>query len=176
MAACLCTTVHQLAQHPDETRASELAAELDAHFRDLRVVLAQSKALARSLQYRITPVNERTNKAFFVNELDLTPVNSIHERFGEDVEGFWASEDTDVTLCDLRRRIACVVVFLRSTVDPHAPVPPSIVSIFKAQSNYAEIRNAGRKYIKVSRRLGGLGSILGLPLSIPHSTQVYRRT
>lgn len=170
MTACLCTTVHDLARRPDETRARELAADLDAHFRDLRVVLAQSKALAREIHFRVTPINERTNKAFFVNELDLKPIDAVHERFEEDVEGFWTTEDADTSLHDLRRRIACVVVFLRSTVDPQAAIPPHIVNVFKAQSNYSELRHAGRKYIKIARKLGFLGSMLSLPLSIPHST------
>lgn len=174
MATCLCATIHQLAQQPDEIRARELTIDLNAHLRDLCIVLAQSKALARSVQYKVTPVNERINKALSVRKLDLKHVQSIQERFADDVAGFWGSQDTGVTLRDLRRRITCVVVFLRSTVDPQQPVPARIVTLFNGKWNYEEVRHAGRKYLKIARKLGGLGAILELPLSIPHSTKVAR--
>ncbi|KAJ3945960.1 uncharacterized protein N0V96_004310 [Colletotrichum fioriniae] len=153
----------------DEDRARELIPALNSHLEDVRRLLAKSKALSRDVQYQITPRNQRTNKALSVDSIDLAPVKQIYEVFSENVDGFWVASDDRVN-ADLRRRLACIVIFLRSKLDPEASVPPHIAKPFHGQTNYADIRNSGRKYIQIARKLGGLGSILWLPLDIPPST------
>ncbi|KAF9876777.1 hypothetical protein CkaCkLH20_05623 [Colletotrichum karsti] len=155
----------------DEGRARELIPALNTHLEDLRRLLAQSKSLARDVQFQVTPRNQRTNKALLVNSVDLAPVNQVREQFRENVDGFWAvSGSGGHANAELRRRVACVVVFLRSKLDAQASVPPQVAGIFSGQHNYTDVRNAGRKYIQIARKLGGLGSILWLPLDIPPST------
>ncbi|KAF5009308.1 hypothetical protein FDECE_4455 [Fusarium decemcellulare] len=168
MATCICSAVRLLAEQYDENRARELIPSLNSHLKDLRTVLAQSKSLTREVQYRITSTNDRTSRAFFVYKVDLEPVYELYRRFGDNLEGVWTAPDNHVHP-DLRRRLACVVVFLRSKLDSHM-VPPQIARVFPGQKNFTDIRNSGRKYIKIARKLGGLGSILWLPLDIPPST------
>ncbi|KAJ3541137.1 hypothetical protein NM208_g4745 [Fusarium decemcellulare] len=168
MATCICSAVRLLAEQYDENRARELIPSLNCHLKDLRTVLAQSKSLTREVQYRITSINDRTSRAFFVDKIDLEPVYELYRRFGDNLEGVWTAPDNHVHP-DLRRRLACVVVFLRSKLDSHM-VPPQIARVFPGQKSFTDIRNSGRKYIKIARKLGGLGSILWLPLDIPPST------
>ncbi|KAJ0332216.1 hypothetical protein COL5a_001922 [Colletotrichum fioriniae] len=166
---CLCSSIRLLSKQYDEDRARELIPALNSHLEDVRRLLAKSKALSRDVQYQITPRNQRTNKALSVDSIDLAPVKQIYEVFSENVDGFWVASDDRVN-ADLRRRLACIVIFLRSKLDPEASVPPHIAKPFHGQTNYADIRNSGRKYIQIARKLGGLGSILWLPLDIPPST------
>ncbi|KXH60762.1 hypothetical protein CNYM01_04298 [Colletotrichum nymphaeae SA-01] len=166
---CLCSSIRLLTKQYDEERARELIPALNSHLEDVRRLLAKSKALSRDVQYQITPRNQRTNKALSVDSIDLAPVKQIYEVFSENVDGFWVASDDRVN-ADLRRRLACIVIFLRSKLDPEASVPPHIAKPFHGQTNYADIRNSGRKYIQIARKLGGLGSILWLPLDIPPST------
>ncbi|KZL67139.1 ABC multidrug transporter [Colletotrichum tofieldiae] len=167
--SCVCTSIQLLAKQYDEGRARDLVPALNCHLEVLRRLLAQSKALSRDVQYRVTPRNQRTNKALSVDSVDPAPANQIYELFSENVDEFWASSDSRINT-ELRRRLACVVIFLRSKLDAQALVPPRIADMFRGQHNYADIRNSGSKYIQIARKLGGLGSILWLPLDIPPST------
>ncbi|GJC88635.1 hypothetical protein ColLi_11473 [Colletotrichum liriopes] len=167
--SCFCTSIQLLAKQYDEGRARDLVPALNCHLEVLRRLLAQSKSLARDVHYRVTPRNQRTNKALSVDSVDPAPANQICELFSENVDEFWASSDSRINT-ELRRRLACVVIFLRSKLDAQAQVPPRIADMFRGQHNYADIRNSGSKYIQIARKLGGLGSILWLPLDIPPST------
>ena len=173
MDVCMCRVAHRLARDFNETEAKDLAPDLNRHLRDIYTLLTRSKTLARDIQYRITLNNQRTSKALFVDSVDLAPVNRVCERFSRDIDGFWTTSD-DPVHADLRRRLACVAIFLRSKLDATSSVPPQIARLFQGQQNYADLRNSGRKYIKISRRLGGIGSIFWLPLDIPASTYVNR--
>lgn len=169
MDTCLCDTVSRLVKHYDADRAHALIPTLNCHLRDLRTLLAQSKSLAREVQYQITASSPRTTKALVVDSVNLAPVNQVCERFGNDLDGFWAGSH-DVAHSELRRRLACVVIFLRSKLEADSWVPAQIAHTFQGHQNHPELRNSGRKYIKIARKLGGLGSIFWLPLEIPPST------
>lgn len=166
---CLCDTVHALVEKFDEDQALSLIPTLNDHLRDLQALLAQSKSLARGVQYRFISNNQRTLKALFVDSINIEPVDRIYERFRDDANGFWTSS-YDVVHVELRRRLASIIVFLTSKINAELSVSPEISELFQGQQNYAELRNSGRKYIKIARKLGGLGSILWLPLDIPPST------
>lgn len=166
---CLCSSIQLLANQYDEGRARDLIPALNDHLEDLRRLLAQSKSLSRDVKYQVTPRNQRTNKAIFVDSIDIGITNEIYEQFKENVEGFWAVSENRINT-ELRRRLACVVIFLRSKLDAQVLVPPQIAHIFHKNQNFVEVRNSGRKYIQIARKLGGLGSILWLPLDIPPST------
>lgn len=169
METCLCSAIHTLAKKYDEAQAGELIPALNRHLKDLRNFLAQSKSLSREVQYQITPRNQRTDKALFVDSVNLNPVDRVCQRFDQDVDGFWAGSDDRVHL-ELRRRLACVVIFLRSRLDAQVLAPPQVVQVFPGQQNYVDMRNPGRKYIQISQKLGGIGAIFWLPLNIPPST------
>ena len=169
MDECLCHSIRQLAKHHDESRAEAIFSALNNHLRDLRDIICRSKALKRDVQYRITPSNQRTVKALLVDSVNLTLADRVCARFEHDLDGFWAAGGDAVNV-DLRRRLACVVVFLRSKLDPEASVPLQVARVFQGQHNYSDIRNSGRKYIKIARKLSGLGALLWLPVSVPPST------
>ncbi|KAJ4123923.1 major facilitator super [Fusarium oxysporum] len=169
METCLCRTIHTLAKDYDVVQAKELIPALNRHLEDLRQFLAQAKSLSRQVQYQITPRNQRTDKALFVDSVDLTPVDRVCSRFDNDVNGFWAGSDDHVHL-ELRRRLACVVIFLRSKLDAQMLAPPQVVEEFPGAQNPTDMRNAGRKYVQIAQRLGGVGAIFWLPLNIPPST------
>lgn len=169
MDSCICHTVRQLAKEYKEITAKNMVAALNCHMRDLRAVLTQSKSLARNVQYRITPNNQRTEKALIVGSVNLSPIDEVYTRFTKDANGFWTPSD-DVVHTGLRRRLACVVVFLWSKLGFEMDVPPRISALFQQNQNYSDLRYSGRKYIKIARKLGGLGALFWLPLDIPHST------
>lgn len=166
---CLCSTVHSLARQHDEARARDLIPALNRHLKTVRLLLATSKSLHSGIQYQITPRNERKNKALLVDSPDLAPVDQVCGMFRNHVDGFWAGSINSVHT-QLRRRLACVVVFLRSVLEAQASVPPQIARVFPEPLNHVDVRNAGRKYIKIARKVGGLGAICWLPLDIPSST------
>ncbi|KAF6822655.1 LipA and NB-ARC domain-containing protein [Colletotrichum plurivorum] len=173
--ACLCSSIRLLANAEtlDESRARDLIPALNGHLGDLRRLLGRSKSLFRDVQYHVAPRNQRTSKALSVDAVDLAPANRMCERFREDVDGFWAAPNDDghgAVNPELRRRLACVVIFLRSKLDAQVLAQPQIASLFSGSPNFADVRNSGRKYIQIARKLGGLGSILWLPLDIPPST------
>ncbi|KAH8898635.1 hypothetical protein GQ53DRAFT_836744 [Thozetella sp. PMI_491] len=163
------SAVHLLAEHYDEERARDLIPALNQHLKYLRSLLTKSKSLTRDVQYRITATNERTNKALSVDSVDLAPVNQVCQTFRDDVDGFWAAPVSRVHT-ELRRRLACVVVFLRSKLDAEVLAPPRIARLFPEQVDLADIRNSGRKYVKIARKLGGVGAVFWLPLNVPPST------
>ncbi|SCO92144.1 uncharacterized protein FRV6_16272 [Fusarium oxysporum] len=169
METCLCSSVHSLAKDYDAVQAKELIPALNRHLEDLRQFLAQAKSLSRQLQYQITPRNQRTEKALFVDKVDLTPVDRVCSIFDNDVDGFWAGSVDQVHL-ELRRRLACVVVFLRSKLDAQILAPPQVAEIFSGVPNLTDMRNPGRKYVQIAQRIGGVGAIFWLPLNIPPST------
>ncbi|KAG9256920.1 uncharacterized protein F5Z01DRAFT_493234 [Emericellopsis atlantica] len=170
MAVCLCSTIHTLAHHPNESRALELAATLDAHLNDIRILLAQSKGLSRKIQYKVTSNIDRTSKALSLKKSTVTPAEGLGQCLQGGMDSFWTVKNQNSGLQDLQRRMACVVIFLESILEHETSIPPHIANILKGQCRYTELRNAGRKYIKIARKLGSLGSILWLPLSIPYST------
>lgn len=171
MGTCICSSVHHLAESYDEDRARSLVSALNSHLKDLSDLLSQSRSLCREVQYRITPTNQRTSKVLSVESVDRTPVDQVCERFREDADGFWSeSAVADGVHSELRRRLACVVIFLRSKLNSQAAVPSQIANVFSGQPNNTNVRNSGRKYIHIARKLGSIGAIFWLPLSIPHST------
>ncbi|KAM5371422.1 hypothetical protein ACJA88_009409 [Fusarium oxysporum] len=169
METCLCRTIHTLAKDYDAVQAKELIPALNRHLEDLRQFLAQAKSLSRQVQYQITPRNQRTGKALFVDSVDLTPVDRVCSRFDNDVNGFWAGSDDHVHI-ELRRRLACVVIFLRSKLDAQMLAPPQVAKVFPRAQNLTDMRNPGRKNVQISQRLGGVGAIFWLPLNVPPST------
>lgn len=169
MDACICSTVHRLTKEYDDNRAKDVLPALNSHLADIRSLLAQSKSLTRDVRYRVTLNHQRTMKALSVDVADSAPVDRVCDKFKDDLDGFWAPSEDSVQ-GELRRRLACVVVFLRSKIDTQGSVPLHIASLFQGQQSYAELRNSGRKYIKIARRLGGLGNIFWLPLDVPPST------
>ncbi|KAK6209140.1 hypothetical protein LQW54_006594 [Pestalotiopsis sp. IQ-011] len=173
MGTCICSSVHHLAESYDEDRARSLVSALNSHLKDLSDLLSQSRLLCREVQYRITPINQLTTKVLSVESVDRTPVDQVCERFREDSEGFWSeSAVADGVHSELRRRLACVVIFLRSKLNAQAAVPPQIANVFSGQPDNTNFRNFGRKYIHIARKLGSIGAIFWLPLSIGHSTSV----
>lgn len=170
MDTCLCNTVRRLAGDYDESAATNLIPAVNKFLRDLRAILGRSKSLARDVDYQIIPSNQRTIKVLSVNAVNLTSANQILGRFNEDHEGFWTLATDEVVHTELRRRLACVVIFLRSKLDSEALLPPHIANLFQGIKACPDLRNAGRKYIKIGRKLGGIGSLFWLPLEIPPST------
>ncbi|KAH8666253.1 hypothetical protein BGZ61DRAFT_461791 [Ilyonectria robusta] len=110
-------------------------------------------------------------KIMSVKAIDTSQVNQICSRFNDDIDGFWKASG-DVHHTELLRRLACVSIFLRSKLDPQDAqvwASPHISSAIKG-SRTSELRYAGKKYIKIARKLGGIGSLFWLPLDIPSST------
>ncbi|KAF5563623.1 ABC multidrug transporter [Fusarium phyllophilum] len=169
MGGCLCNTIHTLAKDYNEVEAKELIPALNRHLDNLRQFLGQASSLSRQLQYQITPRNQRTGKALFVDKLDLTAVDRVFSRFENDVTGFWAGSDDRVHI-ELRRRLACVVIFLRSKLDTQILAPAQVADAFPGVRSFTDLRNPGRKYVQIAQRLGGVGAIFWLPLDVPAST------
>lgn len=174
MDACLC---NRLCQTPgddlDRSQAKDLIPALNDHLRRLQLLLAQIKGfgLSRDVRYTVTSSKQRTSKALSVASLNLEPVDRICDTFGDDMDGFWRQlEEDDNIHKDLRRRISCVIIFLRSKLDASASVPLPVAAAFQGPRNYSELRHAGRKYLKISEKLGGLGCLFWLPVDIPYST------
>ncbi|KPM38851.1 hypothetical protein AK830_g7692 [Neonectria ditissima] len=168
---CLCDTIRQLTEDFDENRANDLAADLNKHLAATRAILAKSKSLARDVRYQIIPNNQRTVKILSLQSVDTSPVDKIRDNFRDDVDGFWVPSN-DPVHSELQRRLACVTIFLRSTLntqDSQAWISPRISSLVQG-SRVSELRYAGKKYIKLARRLGGIGAVFWLPMGIPAST------
>lgn len=171
MSSCLCESVRRLAADFDEQQARDLVPSLNLHLRHLQSLLTQLRGLglARDIKYVITASNQRAVKALSVDSVDLGPIDQIYDRFKDNFDGFWENSEDPIQK-EVRRRIACVVIFLRSKLDAFASVPSQIASAFQGSQNYADGRHAGRKYLKIARKLGDIGSLFWLPLDIPHST------
>ncbi|KAF5543480.1 mfs multidrug transporter [Fusarium mexicanum] len=169
MDSCICNTIHTLAKDYNEAQAKQLIPALNRHLEHLRQFLAQAGSLSRQVQYQITPRNQRAEKALFVDKVDLAPVDRVSARFENDVTGFWAGSDDRVHL-EFRRRLACVVIFLRSKLGAQILAPPQVAEVFPKVPNVTDLRNPGRKYVQIAQRLGGVGAIFWLPLDVPTST------
>lgn len=171
MDTCLCDKVRRLTGNLEKDQARNFIPELNTHLKHLQAFLAQLKGLglARDIKYAITVSNQRTSKALSMDSIDLGPVDRVCDKFRDNINGFWESSD-DTVQRELRRRIACVVIFLRSKLDASASVPRDVADSFQGPQNYGDLRHAGRKYLKIARRLGGIGSLFWLPVDIPHST------
>lgn len=173
---CLCDTVAQLARSFDADVAALLAADLARHLSAIRAVLARSKTLSRDVGYQVVPNNQRTAKVLSARPIDPKTLARVAARCRDDDDpsAFWAAApETSFSPvpAELRRRVACVVVDLRSCLglDVNQWVPPGLAGLVGGQK-VSELRYAGKKYIKMARRLGGAASILWLPLDVPSST------
>ncbi|CAK7207863.1 hypothetical protein SEUCBS139899_010678 [Sporothrix eucalyptigena] len=172
MDPCVCSTVRHLAKNYDEKKAGSLASDINSLLRDLRALLLRSKSLARDVEYQITPTNQRAMKALEVKSVNLRPIDDVCTKYKDDIPGFWTASD-DAVHAGLHRRLVCAVVFLRSKLDSGSKlplIPPQIATSLGRNHNTTELKNSGRKYIKIARKLGGIASLFWLPLDIPHST------
>lgn len=168
---CLCGTIRQMADDSEDSKVTLVASDLTKHLAAIRTILAKSKPLGRDVGYQVVPNNQRTMKILSVKAIDTSKVNQICSRFSDDIHGFWKASG-DVHHAELLRRLACVSIFLRSKLDPQDAqvwASPHISSIIQG-SRTSELRYAGKKYIKIARKLGGIGSLFWLPLDIPSST------
>lgn len=177
MNPCICLSVQRLAESPDEHRAEAIIAAINDHLADLHRVLTQSKALSRHVRYRITPSNHRTSKASQIDSIDLAEAQRLFVRFGHDgpdgPEAFWTVAANDHVHPHLRRRLATVAVYIRSRINMESVARPELVQILNGQQDAQDVRNAGRKYVKIARKLGGFGALAWLPSSMAPSTYVY---
>lgn len=173
MQECVCTTVERLSNDFDENRTVEFVSALNKHLEQLRALLAQSKSLSRDVQYQIIPNNLRISKVVSIQSIDFSPINRVYEKFTGDPDSFWEHSE-DSAHVELRRRLICVILFLRSKLESDAAVPPRVARLLQGQNSYTELKNAGRKYIKIGRKLGTIGCLFWLPLDIPPSTSVYK--
>ncbi|KAI1056659.1 hypothetical protein LB507_001489 [Fusarium sp. FIESC RH6] len=158
--ACLCKQI----DNADTVSASSLNKHLEA----IRAILGRNKALAKEVRYQIIPSNQRTAKILSLHSITFTKISALYTRFENDTKGFWTAEG-DGLLQELRRRIACVTIFLRSKINDDAWIADDVADVVKGRT-LSELRYAGSKYIKIARRLGGVGSVLWLPLEVPAST------
>uniref|UniRef100_A0A8H7TUI3 Uncharacterized protein n=1 Tax=Bionectria ochroleuca TaxID=29856 RepID=A0A8H7TUI3_BIOOC len=129
MTACLCSIVSHLAKNFDEVKAKELVPQLNRHLAAIRSLLSKSKSLSRDVQYSVTPNNQRAMKIMSIQAIDMNLVNQVCKRFRNDLAGFWIPSD-DAAHGELRRRLACISVFLRSRSDDQAPSPAGIGAVF----------------------------------------------
>ncbi|KAH7140283.1 hypothetical protein B0J13DRAFT_477396 [Dactylonectria estremocensis] len=169
---CLCSNIRQLADDSGECNTKIDASDLTKHLAAIRSILARSKPLARDVGYQVVPVNQRTSKILSAKPIDIGKVDKICNLFDGDLAGFWNSTAVDALHAELRRRLACVSIFLKSKIDPQNEenwVSPRISALFQAAKT-SELRYAGKKYIKIARKLSGIGSLFWLPLDIPSST------
>ncbi|KAF4979182.1 hypothetical protein FZEAL_4555 [Fusarium zealandicum] len=149
---CLCNTIRELADGFDPDKAMLLVADLNKHLAAVRSILGKSKSLTREVRYQVTPNSPRTAKILSVQTIDIATPTQIYERFRDDIPGFWASSADDKHP-ELRRRLACVTVFLRSKLNGQGWVSSDIASVVQGQK-VSELRYAGNKYIKIARKLG----------------------
>ncbi|KAF5989559.1 ABC multidrug transporter [Fusarium bulbicola] len=169
MDDCICNKIYTLAKDYNEVQSKELIPALNRHLEHLRQFLAQASSLSRQVQHQIIPRNQRTEKALFIDKVNLAPVDRVFSRFENDVTGFWVGSDDRVHL-ELRRRLACVVIFLRSKLGAEILAPPQVAEVFPGVQSFTDLRNPGRKYVQIAQRLGGVGALFWLPLDVPAST------
>ena len=167
-STCLCRTIRQLSEDFDETKTTRLASELNSHLEAIQRLLAKSKSLSRDVHWQLIPSNQRTRKILSVKSIDLSILDRIYQTFKNDVRAFWAPT-SDSAHVEIRRRIACVTVFLRSELDREAWMSSEVTGLARG-SKPSELRFAGKKYVKIARKLGGIGSLFWLPLDVPSST------
>ncbi|UZP41724.1 hypothetical protein NXS19_009540 [Fusarium pseudograminearum] len=143
--ACFCKHLDQLIDNFDPSSTARLASSLNKHLEAIRSILAKNKSLSKEFGTR-----------------------KLHDTLQNDTKAFWASND-DSSLQELRRRVACMTIFLRSKINDDAWIAEDVAAVAKGRT-LSELRYAGSKYIKIARKLGGVGSILWLPLEVPAST------
>lgn len=165
---CLCGNVQRLAESFDEVSAKRLLPSLNQHLKAIHSIFAKSKHVSRDANYIIVPNNQRTMKILSLRSIDASGVDQLCKRMNTDMDTFWTPSDEPINT-ELCRRIACIVVFLRSKLNIDAPIPDEIAKYTQA-NNPTELRYAGKKYLKMARKLGDLGSVFWLPQSIPTST------
>ena len=165
---CLCSNVQRVAEAFDEVSAKRLLPSLNQHLKDIHSIFAKSKHIARDANYIILPNNQRTMKILSLRNIDASGVDQLCKRLKTDMETFWTPSNDPINT-ELCRRIACVVVFLRSKLKIDAPLPDEIAKYAK-ENNPTELRYAGKKYLKMARKLGDIGSVFWLPQNIPTST------
>lgn len=165
---CLCSAIRDLTDDYDQARATSLASELNLHLGAIRRLLAKFKPLSRDIGYQVVPNNPRTSKIFAIQSVDHETPAQICRVYGEDLQSFFTA-DGGLAYQEVRRRLACIVIYLRSTQSTEGWVSADIADLVKGQK-LQELRYAGRKYIKMGRRLGGVGSMLWLPTHVPSST------
>ncbi|KAI5455617.1 hypothetical protein BGZ63DRAFT_518964 [Mariannaea sp. PMI_226] len=165
---CLCNEVRQLADLFDENEAKRLTSDLNKHLATIRAILGKSKALARDVRYQVVLNNQRTMKILSIRDSDITRANQIYRKYKDNIKGFWVSSN-DLVHAELRRRLACVSIYLLSKMNAAEQVPPIVADLVRG-AKLSELRYAGRKYIKIARKLGSIGSIIWLPLDVPAST------
>lgn len=170
MTSCFCSTIRHLVEDFQERQLEELVPAINSHLADLRCLLTRSKRIARQVDFQVIPRKQRTNKALTVDSDDTASVVQACQQFENDVYGFWSLLSNDQTHNELRRRLACVVVYLRSKLGSNVLVPVEMRHVLQGHQNLSEIRNAGRKYLQIARKLNDLGAIIWLPLNVPPST------
>jgi hypothetical protein len=116
----------------------------------------------------VVPNNQRTMKILNVPAIDYTKANQLHQHLLDSVSALWGASAIEVH-AELRRRLACIIIFLRSRLDTDGWLTADISGVVQGQK-LSELRFAGRKYIKIARKLGGIGAVLWLPLDVPSST------
>ncbi|KAI9168011.1 hypothetical protein HJFPF1_04155 [Paramyrothecium foliicola] len=168
MPTCLCSNVRKVADDFDEASARRLLPSLNQHLKDIHSLFAKSKHVARDANYLISPNNQRTMKILNLRAVEVSRVDQLCERLETDIDAFW-SHSNDPINAELCRRIACITIFLISKLDTKSPLPVEIDNYTKG-SNPTELRYAGKKYLKMARKLGDVGSVFWLPQNIPTST------
>ncbi|KAM0226863.1 hypothetical protein ACHAPO_012017 [Fusarium lateritium] len=166
--ACFCKHLDQLIDNFDPSSTTRFASNLNKHLEGIRSILAKNKSLSKEVRYQVIPSNQRTAKILSLQSITFDRVRKLHEILQNDTKGFWTSKD-DSLLQELRRRVACVTIFLRSKINDDAWIAEDVAAVVKGRT-LSELRYAGNKYIKIARKLGGVGSILWLPLEVPAST------
>ncbi|KAG8669371.1 hypothetical protein FPOAC1_008765 [Fusarium poae] len=166
--ACFCKHLDQLIDNFDPSSTARFASNLNKHLEAIRSILAKNKSLSKEVRYQVIPSNQRTAKILSLQSITFDRVRKLHDTLQSDTKAFWTSKD-DSLLQELRRRVACVTIFLRSKVNDDAWIANDVAAVVKGRT-LSELRYAGNKYIKIARKLGGVGSILWLPLEVPAST------
>ncbi|KAH6949281.1 hypothetical protein DER45DRAFT_580998 [Fusarium avenaceum] len=166
--ACLCSSINQLIDNFDPSQAATLGTGLNKHLEAIRSILARNKVLSKEVRYQIIPSNQRTAKILSLQAHDFGRVRKLHDAFKDNTRSFWTVPG-DALHQELRRRVACATIFLRSKLDDNAWMSQDVSNVIQART-LSELRYAGNKYIKIARRLGGIGSILWLPTEVPAST------
>jgi hypothetical protein len=172
---CLCDAVARLSQSFDPDVAAALAPDLSRHLSAIRALLSRSKPLSRDVGYQVVPSNQRTAKVLSARPSDPKALARLSFRCRDGPTALWDATSPDgleaVVPSELRRRVVCVIVDLRSSLglDSKDWVPPGLENLVRGQKT-SELRYAGKKYIKMARKLGGVGSLLWLPLDVPSST------
>ncbi|KAF5253903.1 hypothetical protein FANTH_1228 [Fusarium anthophilum] len=156
MDGCVCNTIHALAKDYNEVQAKELIPALNRHLENLRQFLAQVSSLSSQVQYQMTPRNQQTEKALFVDKVDLAPVDRVFSRFENDVTGFWPAR---------------IIVFILSC-GADLPALWYFFDLNWALRYWHLLKWLRRKYVQIAQRLGGVGAIFWLPLDVPASTYV----